>query len=330
MANLSKKDLFTIIERSIRDAGWNYIRLSKKGGHPFVLSLFKENEARLFRIYIWNLTHGGGASRPKNEFRIQITGISQFQQYAGEKTIILGWWASGQVFAGFDYNKHSAPLGSSPSIQIREATLDNAATNGIAAGNKGNGELAISFKPEMFIPYILNIDTLHSSGETQSAYEILQKTIQDEFDEASLYAGLSESRRYGLVNTKRAIRDVRFRDRVLTAYKQRCSVCGLQLNLIDAAHVLPVAHPKSTDETCSGIALCALHHKAYDAALLTFDVNYKVVINQNRLNDLKKVGLDGGLGLFREITRPVLALPPDVRDRPAPAFIKLANQLRGW
>jgi len=57
-------------------------------------------------VYVWHLTHGGGKARPKNEYRIQITGVDHFEPLHGGKTLILGWWKDAEVFAGFDVRKH--------------------------------------------------------------------------------------------------------------------------------------------------------------------------------------------------------------------------------
>ena len=79
-----------------------------------------------------------------------MTGVSQFQQSTGTKTLILGWWTEGSVFAGFDVRKHSAPLGFSPSLQIRKHSLELAAESGFAPSDKGNQEIAIAFRPDFF------------------------------------------------------------------------------------------------------------------------------------------------------------------------------------
>lgn len=99
------------------------------------------------------MTHGEGSEKPRNEYRIQITGLptSYFEPEIRGKTLILGWWDKVGVFAGFDYNKHSGMLGSSPSIQIREQYLRNAHINGFSPCNKGNEEIVIAFKPSFFI-----------------------------------------------------------------------------------------------------------------------------------------------------------------------------------
>ncbi|MDQ2696688.1 MAG: HNH endonuclease [Pseudomonadota bacterium] len=57
------------------------------------------------------------------------------------------------------------------------------------------------------------------------------------------------------------------------------------------AHIIPVAADSSTDETTNGIALCALHHKAYDQNLLGFDEDYRIEISGSAVAELKELNL---------------------------------------
>ena len=47
-------------------------------------------------------------------------------------------------------------------------------------------------------------------------------------------------------------------------------MCGIQLGLIDAAHIIPHSNEKGTDDLDNGISLCPLHHRAYDRAFDLF------------------------------------------------------------
>jgi putative restriction endonuclease len=107
-------------------------------------------------------------------------------------------------------------------------------------------------------------------------------------------------------------------------------MCGIQLKLLDAAHILPVAHPESTDETSNGVALCALHHRAFDRSLITFDDQHRIYFDEEQVEEFRKTGHDGGLDAFKNSLRPVLMLPPDRRDRPGSKFVVTSNKVRGW
>ncbi|MQX37616.1 HNH endonuclease [Roseospira navarrensis] len=331
MARLNKRQLFQIIEHAVRESGWNFLHLSTSGEHPARYQVYSGDRSYRVRVYVWNLTHGG-QNRPEDEWRIQVTGVEQFEPEIGGKTLVLGWWDETRVFAGFDVSRHSSEFGASPSIQIREAALHQAVLHGFAPHNKGNGELAIAFRPDFLAPYIENLESLHACGEVDEEVEVLRQIGEnpDEVADEDIGNEIARPRQYAVISTKRALREIDFRDRVLTAYSHRCAICGVQLRLLDAAHILPAAHPDSSDGTSNGVALCALHHRAFDRAFVTFGSDYRIHINDEMVEELKAADRAGGLDVFEQALRPILALPPDRKDRPAPAFIDAANDLRGW
>jgi putative restriction endonuclease len=128
----------------------------------------------------------------------------------------------------------------------------------------------------------------------------------------------------------RKYRAADFRRRVLGAYSHRCAICGVQLELIDAAHIIPVAAPTSTDETRNGVALCKLHHAAYDSNLISFDERYKIEVSDDEVARLTATRMVGGLKEFKRSLRPIIALPSDVRDNPPPKYIAEARKVRNW
>ena len=331
MARLSKKKLLAIVERAIHESGWSFLCLPPAGSHPATFQIYRENESHRVRVYIWNLTPGG-KNRPVDEWRIQVTGVRHFEAEPAGKTLILGWEASYGVFAGFDLGRHRGEIGSSASIQLRESALRQAGINGFASHNKGNSELAIAFRPDFLASYIDNLDSLHACGQIEGEIDILNRIGEDpqDVDEEEVEREIAEPRRYAVVSTRRALREIDFRKRVLTAYSQRCSMCGIQLRLIDGSHILPVAHPDSTDQTSNGVALCSLHHRAFDRAFVTFDPEFRIHVNGRMARDLRATDHAGGLESFRDDLRPILALPPDRRDRPDIRFVEAANALRCW
>jgi hypothetical protein len=116
---------------------------------------------------------------------------------------------------------------------------------------------------------------------------------------------------------------------VRRAYKNRCAFCGAVyggiegiVSGIDAAHIL--AWSKwDLDVVSNGIALCKLHHWAFDAGLLLPVVdkagNYGVMFTElaDRLasEDRAKLG-ESGMAI------PDDWLPQDKADRPSPKYLK--------
>lgn len=330
MARHNKYDLLNQIVSAVVESGWNVLYLGSADEHPFNLRVYQKEESYDLRIYVWHLTHGGGAARPQNEYRIQITGADQFETSPGVQTLILGWWAEAGTFAGFDVRKHSGKLGRSPSIQIRAECLWDASSNGFAPCDKGNQEVAIAFRPDFFVEYVANLTPLHDFGRSTTDLAMLTEVAQHPEINAEDIKFTNQTRKTTVISVSKKLRDLGFRKRVLVAYSHACAVCGLQLKLVEAAHIVPVNHESSTDETRNGLALCALHHRSYDQTLITIDESYHVLVSETRADELRSVGLHGGLDGFRQDLRETILLPPIVSDRPHVEYIRLANQLRSW
>lgn len=182
MAILNKEQLFDKVSEAITSNGWTIVSNSDKNQQPVRLEIEKNNERQFIRFYIWNLTHGG-ASRPENEYRIQVK-VDRFDEEAHAKTLILGYWDEGEIFAGFDLSKHMGKPGWSASMQIKLENLKQAEAQGMSAYTKENGEIAVALKPSFFIIYLNNLEELHRIGdvsrfiETQTAEE--ETSIEDD------------------------------------------------------------------------------------------------------------------------------------------------------
>ena len=330
MARHNKYDLLAQIISAINDSGWNVVYLESIDQHPFHLQIYREHESCHVRIYVWHMTHGGGRARPKDEYRIQITGVDHFEPLAGGKTLVLGWWKEANVFAGFDVRKHLGKLGASPSIQIREYALRKAYINGFEPYDKGNKEVAIAFRPDFFVEYIKSLEPLHDFGQSAKDLTVLSEVAENpEINEAEIQIK-NVVRKTTVISLSKKLRDVSFRRRVLTAYSFHCAMCGIQLKLVEAAHIIPVNHEMGTDETRNGIALCALHHKAYDQALVTINTDYAIQVNRFQAEELQIQKLSDGLAKFSQDLRPLIILPPAISDRPHIEYIRIANDIRGW
>lgn len=334
MARHRKYELLEIVAQSINDSGWNVIFVGGITDHPFLLKIYKDQESFLVRIYIWNLTHGGGLSRPKDEYRVQFTSVERFVQEQDEKTLILGYWKEAGVFAGFDYNEYKGkiyqPRGSDSS-QIKEDNLIKASLNGFSPYETRKDAVAVAFRPDFFVTYVQNLEQLHAFGTSRRDFRVLEEISNKPLElNTTIIETTSKQRQTALFALVKKLRDASFKARVLTAYSNRCAFSGIQLKLVDAAHILPVSHEKSTDETSNGIALSALYHRAFDRGLVTVNDNYRIIINKSAMRHFKEVYLDGGMDKFLKDLRPIIHFPPSVSDRPNINFIREANKLRRW
>lgn len=76
-----------------------------------------------------------------------------------------------------------------------------------------------------------------------------------------------------------------FRARVLAAYGNRCSLCRLGHNeLLDAAHIKTDAEGGEPVVT-NGIAMCNIHHAAFDGLLLGVRPDYRIEVRRDVLGE---------------------------------------------
>jgi putative restriction endonuclease len=97
----------------------------------------------------------------------------------------------------------------------------------------------------------------------------------------------SELRRgYLTVSARRRLHQAAFRERVIHAYRERCALCRLgHRELIDAAHITPDADPMGEPHVSNGLALCKLHHAAFDSFFLGVDPDFVVRVSPRILGE---------------------------------------------
>ena len=84
-------------------------------------------------------------------------------------------------------------------------------------------------------------------------------------------------RRYAVREMRVRQHQGRFRDLVLRAYRDRCTICRLrELRLLDAAHIVQDIDAKGVAEIPNGLSLCSIHHRAYDQDLVGISPDYEV------------------------------------------------------
>jgi putative restriction endonuclease len=326
MAKVSKAEMLTAVLKAIQASGWDAIILNKN--HPFRISMYRGENRVIFLSYIWNLTHGGYPRDP-NELRIQVTGVDRFAIESGAKTLVLGFSEDEQMFAGFDVTKHRISMsGRSPSFQIRRETLIHAKKTEFYPQTRQNNEIAIAFLPEFFATYVNELEALH--GSAQHPQDILAVTQIADTNTTNIQDIPAGPRRTVLEQIQRKVRDTRFRKNILAAYGHRCAASDIQLDLLDAAHIIPVEHERGTDEAKNGLCLSALHHRAFDHGLLGVKRNYSIVFYDENFTRLRAIGWDGGEKAFRDTCRDTINLPSRREFYPDPDYLVFGQVLRGW
>jgi putative restriction endonuclease len=125
-----------------------------------------------------------------------------------------------------------------------------------------------------------------------------------------------DTRRYATREAAYRLHQHRFRRAVLQAYRTRCTICSLrEASLLQAAHIIEDGDPRGGATVVNGLALCAIHHLAYDRNLLGIDPDGVVHIQERLLHEIDGPMLENGLQHFHgaHIVQP--RRPPDRPDR---------------
>ena len=134
------------------------------------------------------------------------------------------------------------------------------------------------------------------------SYEV-QKIVKSLVESKRIenYDPFDKNKKVTKITRESALRTRGFRQAVIEAYSCRCAVCDLKLNSpdslsweVEAAHIVP--HRKfGRDDIFNGIALCHLHHWA-------FDVGWFTLLDDNQIQLSSKVNhLPSDYGKFYSI-----------------------------
>jgi putative restriction endonuclease len=131
---------------------------------------------------------------------------------------------------------------------------------------------------------------------------------------------LAEPRREYITTTfRRRVHQQAFRYRVLRAYQSRCALCRLRHDeLLDAAHIVPDSEERGEPVVSNGLALCKLHHAAFDRSFLAVRPDYMVEVRRDVLEESDGPMLLHGLQGLHERR---IVLPRKASQRPNPELL---------
>lgn len=115
-------------------------------------------------------------------------------------------------------------------------------------------------------------------------------------------------------------RSLAFRSVVVEAYVHTCAVCGTRIrtpggrSAVQAAHIVPFSVCRNNDPR-NGLALCPLHHWAFDQGMLAVTNAYEVKVHSYA----EELPADDG---FLSLKGRTLRLPKDIRIHPAQVAIE--------
>ena len=123
-------------------------------------------------------------------------------------------------------------------------------------------------------------------------------------------------KKYILQETRRRVHQPIFRERVLHAYADACTICNFRhRELLDAAHIIEDSKPHGEPIVENGLALCKMHHAAYDKKYLSIRPDYKVVVSEKIMVEIDGPMLKHGL---QEMNGRTITLPRQKSSHPDP------------
>ncbi|MFP2467135.1 phosphorothioated DNA-binding restriction endonuclease [Pseudescherichia vulneris] len=149
--------------------------------------------------------------------------------------------------------------------------------------------------------------------------KLAQQILTERFPE-SIQILLADRLGFDFIALMKA-RDPRFRDMVLRAYYSQCAICGYDLRLDGALVGLEAAHIRWKQyggpcEVDNGLALCSVHHSAFDKGAIGIDehLNIRISGGVNRSPMVER--------LFWDRDGQKLILPKDKTFWPAEKFVE--------
>ena len=136
---------------------------------------------------------------------------------------------------------------------------------------------------------------------------------------AAVHDDLAEGRRqYVTAAVRQRLHQRAFRERVLDAYREQCAFCRFRhAELLDAAHIEPDA-AGGEPVVSNGLALCRLHHAAFDRHFVGVRPDYVVQVRPDLLQEEDGPTLVHGI---QSLHGARIALPRRVGLRPDPQLL---------
>lgn len=113
---------------------------------------------------------------------------------------------------------------------------------------------------------------------------------------------------------RQRLHQLAFRQRVvLLAYRESCAVCSLHhVELLDAAHIRPDAHPSGFPVVSNGLAMCKLHHAAFDRNIVGIRPDLVLEVREDILVEVDGPMLRHGL---QDLQGNMLVVVPTRKDQ---------------
>ena len=136
----------------------------------------------------------------------------------------------------------------------------------------------VSDDPKKLAVTVAVDDEQQLSFASDNAEEVPSDHVQVSADDAR--------RSYMTASVRVRLHQRSFRERVLEAYQRQCAFCRFRHEeMLEAAHIIPDSHPEGEPVVRNGIALCTLHHSAFDRRFIGIRPDYKIEVRPDILRE---------------------------------------------
>lgn len=197
----------------------------------------------------------------------------------------------------------------------RQAEADNVAVR-LAMANQLPIIYFIGVRPGRYLPFF-PVSVVSDHPEVR---EFSLDLTGIPYVAADLAAAEAPEREYRSRVVKERLHQAGFRENVMAAYANHCAVCRLKrVELVEAAHIVPDSLGGPPVVT-NGMAMCKLHHAAFDRNVLGIRPDLTVAIREDVLAEVDGPMLAHGLKDFHD--QPLLYTPSRAVDMPGTEYLE--------
>jgi putative restriction endonuclease len=268
------------------------------------------------RFYLWTVTADRSVpgARPPGEFKIQLIVEGQPRGARGSLeiedayTVVLGYSPDYGVFVGWE-SRIYVDFGYSANVQVRDSLLLDARNNGWAVAPprsmKGTSEVRVAFSSGNLLHFLRvsrEADNRQLRDVVREAFFLSKvpnyEPIRPPTRPAELPSFIQHERERFAAT--RLSRDARFAPLVKEQFDYACAVCRVQLEIVEAAHIIPAHDPRGRDEIWNGLALCPSHHRLFDARRFVVSPDLTIRLDFDALAFLRDSGRSEGEHLLTD------------------------------
>lgn len=264
-------------------------------------------------VYPWLLVRESDAMDARY-LLLQLPEYPDYQMNPDGPTIALAYEPDLNMYVGFGQRMGNW-ITESSQARISQEFLHRGLQEGMAvsrwsASREDRGAL-FSFRPDLMLDYVVNCVEFHRGLDRSLISNYMDKwSLFDRVDRAMPLLATPEETD-AAKKVKKRVRDKNFRKKVSDAYDHRCAITRTRLKLIEAAHIYPSKFPDSNDEVGNGVLLSPTFHRAFDRGLIFLDIEFNMRINERKVSQLVRAGMDDGIVQFRSLLEKKIHLPAD-------------------